>query len=43
MDSANPKKGDEETEIQGYMDTVEDYKKEPDHDFICKLIDEHFS
>ena len=25
------------------MDTVEDYKKEPDHEFICKLIDEHFS
>jgi hypothetical protein len=35
--SANPK-----DDIQ-VMDTVEDYKKEPDHEFICKLIDEHFS
>ena len=25
------------------MDTVEDFKKEPDHEYICKLIDDHFS
>ena len=48
MESANAsadnlKKANEDQQIQGYMDTVEDYKKEPDHEFICKLIDEHFS
>lgn len=25
------------------MDTVDDVKKEKDHDYICKLISEHFS
>lgn len=25
------------------MDTVEDFTKEPDHEFICKLINEYFS
>ena len=40
----NQQKGEKEAnQIKGYMDTVEDYKKEPDHEFICKLIDEHFS
>ena len=37
MDVEEPK------EIQGFMDTVEDFKKEPDHEYICKLIDDHFS
>ena len=30
-------------QVEGFMDTVEDFKKEPDYDYICKLIDEHFS
>lgn len=25
------------------MDVVEDFTKEPDHEFICKLINEYFS
>ena len=41
MDSANASEANKENvegdgkKIQSYMDTVEDYKKEPDHDFIC--------
>ena len=40
--AANKENGLDKEQIQ-LMDTVEDYKKEPDHDFICQLIDEHFS
>lgn len=32
-----------EKKIQSLMDAVDDIKKEPDHDFISKLITDHFS
>ena len=25
------------------MDTVEDFTKQPDHEYICKLINEYFA
>lgn len=32
-----------EQKIVSYMDTVDDVKKEKDHEYICKLISEYFS
>ena len=29
--------------VTDYMDAVEDFTKEPDHEYICKLISEYFS
>ena len=45
MESVNASAEPEKIQVAdlSVMDTVEDFKKEPDHEFICKLIDEHFS
>lgn len=36
-------KDDEPEKVNDYMDAVEDFTKEPDHEFICKLISDYFS
>ena len=34
---------EEPKSVVDYMEVVEDFTKEPDHDYICKLISEYFS
>jgi len=34
---------DKKQKVESIMDAVDDIKKGPDHEFICKLITEHFS
>ena len=43
INDEQPGEGAAQKQVRSLMDDVEDYKKEFDHDFICNLIQSHFS